>query len=192
MDIRVEDDKPESAKNVLGEPMDLCCEKPIISEEELRSNDLGQYKNWFPEGSGVTIPERFANLLENRLNEITGVRFIPPTQDEISELRYEGRTTTRTVTTYEKDSIARSQCLDHYGTNCQVCNLSFQDFYGDIGTDYVEVHHIVPLSDIPGEHPVDPIKDLIPLCPNCHRMTHKRKPPYSIEELRKIIRIQSS
>ena len=29
MDIRVEDDKPESARNVLGEPMDLCCEKPL-------------------------------------------------------------------------------------------------------------------------------------------------------------------
>ena len=26
MDIRVEDDKPESDRNVLGEPMDLCCE----------------------------------------------------------------------------------------------------------------------------------------------------------------------
>jgi len=29
MDIRVEDDKPESARNVLGEPMDMCCEKPL-------------------------------------------------------------------------------------------------------------------------------------------------------------------
>lgn len=29
MDIRIEDDKPEPARNVLGEPMDLCCEKPL-------------------------------------------------------------------------------------------------------------------------------------------------------------------
>ena len=29
MDIRVEDDKPESARNVLGEPMVICCEKPL-------------------------------------------------------------------------------------------------------------------------------------------------------------------
>ena len=29
MDISVEDDKPESARNVLGEPMDLCCENPL-------------------------------------------------------------------------------------------------------------------------------------------------------------------
>ena len=29
MDIRVEDDKPESDRNVLDEPMDVCCEKPF-------------------------------------------------------------------------------------------------------------------------------------------------------------------
>ena len=92
---------------------DLLMEKPIITEEELMSNDLGQHNNWFPEGSGVTIPDRFANLLENRLTEITGDRFIPPTEDEISQLRNEGRAKTKTVTTYERDPIARSQCLDH-------------------------------------------------------------------------------
>jgi len=170
---------------------DLLMEKPIISEDELKSNDLGEHNNWFPEGSGVPIPERFANLLENRLNEITGVRFVPPTQDEILGLRNEGRTTTRTVTTYERDPIARTRCLEHYGTKCQACDLSFQDFYGEIGSDYIEVHHVVPLSDIQGEHTVDPVNDLIPLCPNCHRMIHKRKPPYSIDELREIVRTHS-
>jgi len=69
---------------------DLLDEKPIITEEELRSNDLGNYKNWFPEGSGIAIPEHFANLLENRLTEITGDRFIPPTKHEIKLLQ--GRT----------------------------------------------------------------------------------------------------
>ena len=34
---------------------------------------------------------------------------------------------------------------------------------------------------------VDPIKDLFPVCPNCHSMLHKIDPPYSIEELKKII-----
>jgi len=166
---------------------DLLDDKPIITEEELRSNGLGEHNNWFPESSGIAIPESFANLLENRLNEITGDRFIPPTQDEILQLRNEGTIRTRTVTTYERDPIARTQCLDHYGTSCQICNFSFQDFYGEIGTDYIEVHHIVPLSDIQGEHTVDPVNDLIPLCPNCHRMIHKRKPPYSIDEIREKI-----
>ena len=34
---------------------------------------------------------------------------------------------------------------------------------------------------------VKPLKELFPVCPNCHAMLHRRKPPYSIEELREII-----
>jgi len=34
---------------------------------------------------------------------------------------------------------------------------------------------------------VNPEKDLIPVCPNCHSMLHKRKPAYSVEELKQII-----
>jgi 5-methylcytosine-specific restriction protein A len=30
---------------------------------------------------------------------------------------------------------------------------------------------------------VDPVKDLEPVCPNCHAMLHRKDPPYSIEEL---------
>ena len=40
----------------------------------------------------------------------------------------------------------------------------------------------VPLSVFQGEHTVDPVNDLIPFCPNYHRMIHKRKLPYSIDE----------
>ena len=34
---------------------------------------------------------------------------------------------------------------------------------------------------------VDPIKDLAPLCSNCHSMIHRRNPPYTIEELRTLL-----
>ena len=114
-----------------------------------------------------------------------------PSQDEILRLTNEGRTTTRTVNTYERDPIARTQGLEHYGTNCQACDLSFQELYGEIGKGYIEVHHVVPLSSIQEEHQVNPINDLIPLCPNCHRMIHKRNPPYSIDELREKVRNHS-
>jgi uncharacterized protein (DUF2237 family) len=29
MDIHIEDDKPDQARIVLGEPMVICCEKPL-------------------------------------------------------------------------------------------------------------------------------------------------------------------
>jgi 5-methylcytosine-specific restriction protein A len=37
------------------------------------------------------------------------------------------------------------------------------------------------------EYEVDPINDLIPVCPNCHAMIHRRRPAYSIEEVKKML-----
>ncbi|MDN3685949.1 hypothetical protein QW180_29945 [Vibrio sinaloensis] len=37
------------------------------------------------------------------------------------------------------------------------------------------MHHRIDLASIQGIHRVDPLRDLIPLCPNCHAMIHKEK-----------------
>ena len=34
---------------------------------------------------------------------------------------------------------------------------------------------------------LDPINDLIPVCPNCHAMLHRRNPSLMVEELRNAI-----
>jgi len=52
-----------------------------------------------------------------------------------------------------------------------------------MGEGYTHVHHLTLLSQIAQEHEVDPVKDLRPVCPNCHAMLHTRTPPLSIEEL---------
>lgn len=46
----------------------------------------------------------------------------------------------------------------------------FTDMYGDIGKDFIHVHHLL----IGEEYVVDHIKDLRPVCPNCHAMLDKR------------------
>ena len=47
--------------------------------------------------------------------------------------------------------------------------------------------HIVPLSEIGEEYVVDPIRDLVPVCPNCHMALHSKKDGvYTVEELRAI------
>ncbi|MCC5803802.1 DUF3427 domain-containing protein [Rossellomorea vietnamensis] len=101
----------------------------------------------------------------------------------------EGITKQITVNLYERNPVARKKCIDYYGLNCSICNFNFEDHYGKIGKDFIHVHHLVELSSIGKEYEVDPIKDLIPLCPNCHAMLHKRRPTYSIDELKKIIQL---
>ena len=92
------------------------------------------------------------------------------------------------VNAYERNLNARRICIDYYGTRCIICNFDFKNKYGEIGKDYIHVHHIIPLSTINEEYEIDPIKDLRPVCPNCHAIIHKKKPPYLIEELKEIIR----
>lgn len=91
-------------------------------------------------------------------------------------------------TTYrERNPKIRSACIDHWGCRCVVCNISFGEHYGDIGHGFIHVHHLVPISDSDEPRDVDPIKDLRPVCPNCHSMIHRRRPPLQIEEARKLL-----
>ena len=68
-----------------------------------------------------------------------------------------------------------------------MCGFDFEKKYGIIGQGFIHVHHIVDISTIGDEYEVDYIKDLNPVCPNCHAMLHKKKPAYKIEELKLII-----
>ncbi|HHO0788469.1 HNH endonuclease [Aeromonas allosaccharophila] len=64
--------------------------------------------------------------------------------------------------------------------------IDFGEKYGELGKGFIHVHHMMPLSEIGEEYVVDPIKDLIPVCPNCHAMLHRRNPPLTIDDLRKL------
>jgi 5-methylcytosine-specific restriction protein A len=71
-----------------------------------------------------------------------------------------------------------------FGTACSVCGFDFERAYGDIGAGFIHVHHLMPLSMIGKRYSVNVRRDLRPVCPNCHEMLHKKKPPFSVEELR--------
>jgi 5-methylcytosine-specific restriction protein A len=89
------------------------------------------------------------------------------------------------VNIYERNREARNKCVSHYGAHCSVCNFDFESAYGDIGKGFIHVHHLVPLSKVTKSYIVDPVRDLRPVCPNCHAMIHRRNPAFSISELKK-------
>jgi len=94
----------------------------------------------------------------------------------------EGASFTVKVSAFERNPVARQKCIDHYGANCFVCGFSFGTAYGSAADGYIHVHHLTPLASIGEEYVIDPIKDLRPVCANCHAVIHLRQPPYSIEE----------
>lgn len=88
------------------------------------------------------------------------------------------------VNRYERSSINRAACIEINGAICAACRLDFGVKYGDIGAGFIEVHHVEPVSGIAPGTVVDPARDLVPLCSNCHSVIHRRTPPYTVEELR--------
>ncbi|MGF6965730.1 5-methylcytosine-specific restriction protein A [Paraburkholderia sp. WC7.3g] len=91
------------------------------------------------------------------------------------------------VNRYERSPVNRNACIAYFGMQCTICGFDFLAFYGELGRDFIEVHHTTPVSSLGGSYQVDPKKDLVPVCPNCHAMLHRKTPPLSIEELREII-----
>lgn len=101
---------------------------------------------------------------------------------------WEGAVSQVLVNRYERNPVARQQCLDHYGYTCQACEVSMEQTYGELGRDFIHVHHKVPVSEVGESYEVDPINDLVPVCPNCHAMLHRKEETLSVEVLREIIR----
>lgn len=99
----------------------------------------------------------------------------------------EGKIDQVLVNKYERNPINRQLCLAVNGYVCKICGFDFEKKYGDIGKGFIHVHHIEMVSSFGGEYYLDPKKDLIPVCPNCHAMLHRKNPPLEPAELRQII-----
>lgn len=109
--------------------------------------------------------------------------------DEVEPAEYdvEGRVTSSTVTRRERSARNRLLCLAIHGHSCAVCGLTPGVRYGDAGS-IIEVHHLEPVSALAEPRPYDPATDLVPLCPNCHRAVHTRRPvPYTPDELKALL-----
>ncbi len=100
--------------------------------------------------------------------------------------REEGRASIVSCTKYERNRTNRAKCLRHFGLVCQGCGELAEDKYGDLGRDVIHVHHLLPVSLMGESRIIDPIKDLVPLCPTCHNVVHRENPPVSIERLREV------
>ena len=75
---------------------------------------------------------------------------------------------------YERNPAARKKCIEAHGCRCAICGFDFKKVYGEGFEGIIQVHHIVPLSKTKENHVVDPVKDLIPVCPNCHVALHAK------------------
>ena len=107
--------------------------------------------------------------------------------EEVAPAIREGALKRITVNSYERNPVARARCIAAHGTNCAVCGFNFGATYGAEAEGYIHVHHLVQLSDIGEDYEVDPVRDLRPVCPNCHAVIHMKNPPNTIEQARSLL-----
>lgn len=143
-----------------------------------------------PQGP-MKVREELSGYLKSNFNDYYSEGVFP---EEVDEHLEEGHKRTITVNVYERSSIARNKCIEEYGYNCKVCDINFEKVYGDVGKGFIHVHHLVPLSKINKTYKVDYKNDLVPVCPNCHAMLHRKlgNDSLSVKELREIYEIRNS
>lgn len=159
---------------------------PVVSFDELRSLFPGIA--WGSESGCILIDDSSGAKLVELLSSRGLTGHTPPEDDQKLAIYFEGNRREVTTATYARNAKARQECLDHHGYSCVICDFNFGTFYGQIGEEFIEVHHLRPVSGKGGEYQVDPTRDLRPVCANCHRMLHKRREPLSIEELQALMR----
>lgn len=161
----------------------------ILPRELLSMPPLSEM-HWDTQMSGVQIPDNIAIELEQiwgNFRNATAFTF-PEEVDQAQKDIFEGAVCKVTVNAYERNPEARNQCIKHYGAECSICGFNFFEAYGDIGKDFIHVHHLKQISEIGETYKVDPINDLRPVCPNCHAILHKRRPSYTIDEVKSFLR----
>lgn len=162
---------------------------PAISLDELKAH--------LPDWAWTRYPRTYTTPSEDvaeKLIELAIQRIYATTEEsmpeevEVNSKYLEGSVKQVLVNRYERDRNAREECINHYGSKCVVCGFDFEAKYGTELKGFIHVHHLLPLANVGEEYEVDPIKDLRPVCPNCHSAIHSKNPPYLPDELADLIK----
>lgn len=111
----------------------------------------------------------------------------PVAPDKEFEGLPEGAKVIVAVNRYERDRRNRAAALAIHGHVCKACDTDMGARYGEPAMGLIEVHHVTPVSVLGPDYKINPATDLVPLCPNCHSVAHRRTPPFTVGEVRDLL-----
>jgi 5-methylcytosine-specific restriction protein A len=121
----------------------------------LMKGGLQQIAPYAPTSDQRELAQRVTTLRKS------GVAFIPPGKKIVAQVIV-------TTTTYVRDPAVKAWVLHAADGRCEGC-FAAAPFSGVDGLPYLEVHHVMPLSD----YGSDRITNAAALCPNCHSRCHR-------------------
>ena len=150
--------------------------------------EINERSNYFRDAVRPITEEVYNQILSKGLRIVTSnvVEEEREGYQSLTSFKVEGKKKVVYTTKYERDPQLRTDAIQIHGLVCKGCKMDFEKGYGELGKDFIHVHHIKPISER-GEDLVNPETDLTVLCPNCHSIVHrKRNNTLSIEELQSI------
>lgn len=126
-----------------------------------------------------TVLDKFSELIEYTIR--AAQQKSASSGKEISEelSAIEGQLKESKILNRKRNRILVEQVKKRDNYSCQACNFKLKVN----GLFVVECHHKNPLNS----ERITSIEELVCLCPTCHRIAHKRKRPFSIEEIRRFL-----
>jgi 5-methylcytosine-specific restriction protein A len=139
-----------------------------------------------------SIPDE-AKLLEELLALLVAYqvlvdRELPPPSSmerEDDEDFFEDPSKLRVHKRVERNKRLSKKVKEIQGYTCRACSFKYIDKYQGLDTNFIEAHHLIPLAELAGEKVrMDPKKDFVVLCANCHRMIHRSEHIADVESFR--------
>lgn len=131
-------------------------------------------------GSSIFNPADILTSCDDLLKSDTQRKVIP-----LTEFIQEGTTFQKqNLLIRERSAQLRNAAREYYSNKedgllyCNCCNFEFGHFYNPtLYSTCIEIHHLKPLYQYEDEDInktiEDALQNLVPVCPNCHRVIHK-------------------
>lgn len=153
------------------------CDTPIIEKQYNKSKKCERDVIIFPlKKCDVDLKE-----YKNYQKKIMAKKTLKELEELYKQREKVSKKSTKIVDNYNRSLIVKEIALKKAQGICQLCKEE-APFLDKNNIPFLEVHHIVPLSE-GGE---DNAKNVVALCPNCHRKIHILEDENDIKKLKEI------
>jgi 5-methylcytosine-specific restriction enzyme A len=175
------------AKGLISGPIDLGVKKGLGADYQRGSVCARYYpRDSLPSDDTLEADlKRFLSLYRHLVDSESSLYLRADAEDDETGLLPENLKRLREHKRIERNRKLAAKVKKVQGYTCKACGFNFEKQYGELGKEFIEAHHLTPLSELSGDTVLlDPKRDFSVLCSNCHRMIHRSEFVNREEEFR--------
>ena len=174
------DSQPEVKEEKVEVPMPKQEEKTEIAQVAHKEETIAEEK---VEHKIMTSLEDVTRTLQEAIHPVS-----MPNKQEAVQTEHAAEKNEAPQEAGDYRASKKAATIDYYGAICDICGFDYGYTYGDAYESMIEVHNV---NGIVGDEilpDTDPVKDLIPICHNCHHVIHSQTPAIPVHQMRKMVK----